>query len=102
MTLQTQSCKKTKNESAISQDSFVRFFEILWLLELSKGISLDLRFSCFGIYNKNNKPLLKNRRLLFSHNKESVSSMILQKMILRAVIIQLYCFTLVFEKHLLK
>ena len=71
-----------------------------WLLKLSKRISLDFKFSCFGIYNKNNKPLFKNKRLLFSHNKKSVSSFFFQKMIIRAVIIQLYCFRLFFENAL--
>ena len=72
-------------------------FEIFWALGFSKQISLDFKFSCFGIYNKNNKPLFKNKRLLFSHNQKSVSSILFQKTILRAVIIQLYCFRLFFE-----
>ena len=42
------------------------------LLKLSKGILLEIKFSCFGIYNKNNKPLFNNKRLLFSQNKGSV------------------------------
>ena len=71
-------------------------FPILQILELSKGISLDFKFSCFGIYNKNNKPLSKNKRLLFSHNKKSASSIFLQKMMLPALVIQLYCFKLSF------
>ena len=49
------------------------------LLELSKRISLDFKFSCFGIYNNNNKPLFKNKRLLFSHDKKSVSSFFFKK-----------------------
>ena len=69
------------------------------LLELNRRISFDFKFSCFGIYNKNNKSLFKNKRLLFSQNEKSVSSIFLQKMIPRPVIIQLYCFRLFFENH---
>ena len=74
MTSQTQSYKKMKNESAISQDSFLRFsLKFCGLLKFSNEISLDLKFSILGTYNKNNKPLFKNKRPLFSHNKKSVS-----------------------------
>ena len=37
--------------------------------KLSKGISLEFKFSSHGIYNMNNRHLFKNKRLLFSHNK---------------------------------
>ena len=36
---------------------------------------------------------------MFSHNKKSVSQIFLQKMILDALTIKLYCFKLFFEKH---
>ena len=98
LTSQTQSCKKTKklkcNISAFFCSICLKFSG---LLGFSKRISLDFKFSCFGIYNKNNKPLFKNKGLLFSYNKKSVSSILFQKTILRAVIIQLYCFRLFFE-----
>ena len=42
------------------------------------------------------KSLCSKQRLLLTHNKKSVSPIFLQKMILPAVIIKLYCFKLVF------
>ena len=54
-------------------------FEFCRLLELNKGISLDFKFCCYGNWNKNNKPLFKNKRLLFSHNKKSVAPIFLPK-----------------------
>ena len=41
----------------------------------------------------------KNKRLLFYHNKKSVSPIFLQNLILPAVAIKLYCFKLLFEHH---
>ena len=41
----------------------------------------------------------KNKRLLFSYNKKSVSPIFLQTSILPAVAIKLYCFKLRFEHH---
>ena len=46
MTSQTQPGKIMKNESAISQQSVCLKF--CRLLELSKGISLDFKFCCYG------------------------------------------------------
>ena len=46
-----------------------------------------------------NWPLFKNKRLLFSHNKKTVSPNFLQNMILPAVAIKLHCFRLLFEHH---
>ena len=43
------------------------------LLEVNEGVLFDFKFCCYGNSNKNNKPLFKNKRLLFSINKKSVS-----------------------------
>ena len=67
---------------------------------MNKRISLGFKFRCHGNSNKNNYHLLKNKRLLFSHNKKSVSPIFLQNLILPAVAIKLYCFKLLFEHHL--
>ena len=66
---------------------------------MNKEISLDFKFRCCGNSNENNYPLFKNIRLLFSHNKKSVSPIFLQNMILTAVTIKLYCFKLLSEHH---
>ena len=66
---------------------------------MNKGILLDFKFRCYGNSNENNWPLLKNKRLLFSHNKKSVSPIFLQNLTLPAVTINLYCFKLLFEHH---
>ena len=47
--------RRNPAKNAISQDSFVQFSG---LLRLSKQISLDFKFFCFGIYNKNNKRIM--------------------------------------------
>ena len=67
------------------------------LLKVNKWISLDVKFRWYGNLNENNWPLFKHKRLLFSHNKKSVSSIFLQNLILPAVAIKLYCFKLLFE-----
>ena len=64
---------------------------------MNKQISLDFKFLCFGNSNENNYPLFKNKRLLFSDNKKSVSPIFLQNLILPVVTIKLYCFKLLFE-----
>ena len=66
---------------------------------MNKEISLDFKFRCHGNSNENNQPLLKNKILLFSHNKKSVSLIFLQNLILVAVTTKLYCFKLLFEHH---
>ena len=66
---------------------------------MNKGISRDFKFRCCGNSNDNNWPLFKNKRLLFSHNKKSVSPIFLQNLILPEVTIKLYCFKLLFEHH---
>ena len=66
---------------------------------MNKRISLDFKFCCHGNSNDNNQSLFKNKRLLFSHNKKSVSPIFLQNLILPAVAIKLYCFRLLFEHH---
>ena len=42
--------------------------EFCRLLELSKGISLDFKFRCYGSQNQNNYLLLKKKGLLFKQN----------------------------------
>ena len=59
-------------------------------------ISLDFKFRCYGNSNENK---FKNKRLLFSHNKKSVSPIFLQNLTLPAVTTKLYCFKLLFEHH---
>ena len=66
---------------------------------MNKRISLGFKFRCYGNSNENNQPLFKNKRLLFSHNKKSVSLIFLQNLILPAVAIKLYCSKLLFEHH---
>ena len=66
---------------------------------MNKGISLDFKFRCYGDSNENNWPFFKNKRLLFSHNKKSVSPILLQNLTLPAVTIKPYCFKLLFEHH---
>ena len=66
---------------------------------MNKGISLDFKFRCYGNSNENNWLFFKNKRLLFSHNKKSVSPVFLQNLTLPAVKIKLYCFKLLFEHH---
>ena len=63
---------------------------------MNKGISLDFKFRCNGNSNENNWPLFKNKRLLFSYNKKSVSPIFLQNLILPEVTIKLYFFELLF------
>ena len=61
---------------------------------MNKGISLGFKFRCYGNPNENNWPLLKNKRLLFSHNKKSISPIFLQDLTLPAVtncIVSNYC-----------
>ena len=82
------------NESAISRESFFNSFEILRLLEVSKGISLDIKFCCYGNQNENNYLLFKSKRLLFSQNEKLYHQFFFKKMILPAVTIKLYCFKL--------
>ena len=69
------------------------------LLEVNKWVSLDFKFRCYGNSNENNQPLFKNKRLLFSHNKKSVSPIFLQNWILPPVAIKLYCSKLHFEHY---
>ena len=64
---------------------------------MDKRISLDFKFRCYGNSNENNKPLFKNKRLLFSQSKKSVSPIFLQTLTLPVVTIKLYCFKLLFE-----
>ena len=93
MTSQMQSYKKTIKIKMKVQYLRILLFDLFEILcNLAKEYRLILNFLAFGIHNKNNKPLFKNKRLLFSHNKKSVSSIFLQKMMLCAVIIQLCCF----------
>ena len=66
---------------------------------MNKRISLDFKFRCYGNSNENNYPLFKNKRLLLSHNKKSISPIFLQNLTLPAVTIKLYCFKLLFEHH---
>ena len=60
---------------------------------MNKRISLDFKFRC---YSNSNEQL---KRLLFSHNKKSISPIFLQNLTLLAVTIKLYCFKLLFEHH---
>ena len=66
---------------------------------MNKRILLHFKFPCYGNLNKNNQPLLKNKRLLFSHNKKSISPIFLQNLTLPAVTNKLYCFKLLFKHH---
>ena len=66
---------------------------------MNKGILLDFKFRCYGNSEKNNWPLFKNKRLLFSHSKKSVSPIFVQNLTQPAVTIKLYCFKLLFEHH---
>ena len=66
---------------------------------MNKGISLVFKFRCYGSSNENNYPLFKNEKLLFSHNKNSVSPIFLQNRTLPSEAIKLYCFKLLFEHH---
>ena len=66
---------------------------------MNKRIRLALNFVAMTTSNENNWPLLKHKRLLFSHNKKSASPFFLQNLILPAVAIKLYCFKLLFEHH---
>ena len=66
---------------------------------MKKRILLDFKFRCYGNSNENNWPLFKDKRLLFSHNKKSISPIFLQNLTLPAVRIKLHCFKLLFEHH---
>ena len=66
---------------------------------MNKRMSLNFKFRCYGNSNENSWPLLKNKRLLFAHNKKSVSPIFPQSLRLHAVAIKLYCFKLLFEHH---
>ena len=100
MTSQAQSCKTLKKWKCNTSGVFCLICLRFWrLLEVNKRISLDFKFRCYGNPNKNNLPLFKNKRLLFSHNKKSVSPIFLQNLTLPAVTIKLYCFKLLFEYH---
>ena len=60
---------------------------------MNKRISLDFKFRCHGNSNENNWPMFKNKRLLFSHNKKSVSPIFLQNWTLPAVTIKPFVFS---------
>ena len=100
MTSQTQCCKTLKkwkwNTSWVFCLICLKFCR---LLEAHEWISLDFKFHCYGNSNKNNQPLFKNKRLLFSHNKKSVSPIFLQNLILPVVAFKPYCFKLLLEHH---
>ena len=69
-----------KNESAISQESSVFFcLKLCRLLELSKGISLDFKFRCYGNQNQNYCLLLKKRKVYCLSNKSDVHKVILKQ-----------------------
>ena len=100
MTSQTQCCKTLEKwKCNISWVFCFICLKFCRLLEVNKWISLDFKFRCYGNSNENNKPLFKIKRLLFSHNKKSVSPSFLQNLILPAVAIKLYCFKLLFNHH---
>ena len=65
---------------------------------MNKRNKFDFKFRCYGSSNENNQPLFKNKRLLLSHNKKSVSPIFLQNLKLPVVTIKLYCFKLLYEQ----
>ena len=65
---------------------------------MNKRISLDLNFVAMATQTRIIS-LCSKQRLLFSHNKKSVSPIFLQNLTLPAVTIKLYCFKLLYEDH---